>query len=314
MRVVDSAHGGADWSERGNKHIDDIGFIWADCGVNSEYGELKHVLLRRPGKEIENIVNPSKILWSSSMNEELAREQHDVMAETYRKFGIKVDYIEDKRAEKFPNILFMRDTFAMTSNGAIISRLASTVRAGEESIVSRKLLELNIPIITTIHGDMILEGPDIFIVNQNLVFIGIGIRTNYKAAHFVKNLLESQGYGEVVIVQTTYGCGHLDGVINVLNSKTAVLIPKRVSYVVYEKLIKHGFNIIELSDLNEIDNLMSINFVPLNSQQLIINKGCKNSIYLYNQAGIECIEVDVSELTRGGGSVHCMTGVIKRGE
>jgi arginine deiminase len=29
-------------------------------------------------------------------------------------------------------------------------------------------------------------------------------------------------------------------------------------------------------------------------------------------ARIECHEVDVSELLRGGGSVHCMTGVIER--
>ncbi len=31
-------------------------------------------------------------------------------------------------------------------------------------------------------------------------------------------------------------------------------------------------------------------------------------------AGIEVIEAEVSGLMRGGGSVHCMTGLVKRGE
>ena len=32
----------------------------------------------------------------------------------------------------------------------------------------------------------------------------------------------------------------------------------------------------------------------------------------YEEHGVECVEVDVSELIKGGGGIHCMTGFLKR--
>jgi arginine deiminase len=34
----------------------------------------------------------------------------------------------------------------------------------------------------------------------------------------------------------------------------------------------------------------------------------------YEQAGVECVEVDVSELIKAGGGIHCMSGFLKRDE
>ncbi|SFU66121.1 N-Dimethylarginine dimethylaminohydrolase [Clostridium sp. DSM 8431] len=312
IKSVDSAHGGAGWRPRKTTSIDELGTIWRQCGVVSETDELKEVLMRRPGKEILKVDNPSKYLWTKKMDLEKAQFQHDNIAETYRKLGVKVNYIDDIRAEKYPNIIFMRDTFTMTSQGAIVSRLASEARTGEEVIVAEKLSSLGIPIIATAHGEMNLEGPDIILVNKDLVFLGIGIRTNMKAVQFVKILLEMQGYTDIKIIQTTYGCGHLDGVVNILNSKYAALVPQRASYEMYQSLKRHGYKIIDLDNITEVDQCMSINFVPINQETIVMNKGTKDTIKKYQDCGIECIEVDVSELMNGGGAIHCMTGVIER--
>ncbi|MCK0473042.1 dimethylarginine dimethylaminohydrolase family protein [Halalkalibacter sp. APA_J-10(15)] len=313
INLVDSAHGGVGWEERETTHINELSIKWSNCGVTSEYHQLKNVLLRRPGKEIENIPEPEKLLWTERMEPTKARYQHDELVDTYKKFGVTVEYLEDERATNFPNIIYIRDLFSMTPQGAIISRLASKVRSGEENIISKKIANMGIPIIASAHNDMVLEGPDILIVNQDLVFLGVGLRTNIQAVNFVNNLLKIQGFEEIEIIQTTYGCGHLDGVVNILNSKNSVIIPQRASFQLYSSLKKHGFNIIELCNMYEIDELMSINFVTLNDETVLINKGCQDTIQKYAKAGVESIEVDVSELTKGGGSVHCMTGVLKRG-
>ena len=312
IKSIDSAHGGEGWRPRKTTNIDELGKIWKSCGVVSETDELKEVLMRRPGKEILKVDEPSKYLWTKKMDLEKAQFQHDNIAEIYRNLGVKVNYIDDKRAEEYPNIIFMRDTFTMTSQGAIISRLASEARAGEEVIVAEKLSFLGVPIIATAHGEMNLEGPDIILVNKDLAFLGIGIRTNMKAVQFVKMLLEMQGYTEVKIIQTTYGCGHLDGVINILNSKYAALVPQRASYEMYQTLKRHGYKIIDLDNITEVDQCMAINFVPINQETIVMNKGTKDTIRKYQDCGIECIEVDVSELMNGGGAIHCMTGVIER--
>lgn len=309
---VDSAHGGDGWVERKTYHIDDIGTVWANCGVRSETDELRHVLLRRPGNEICNIDNPANILWTSTMDYDRAIYQHDQMAQIYRDYGVNVTYVENSEAVLFPNILYVRDTFTMTPQGAIISRLASKVRSGEEKIISSTLATKGVPIIATPFHNMKLEGPDIIIVNSDLVFLGIGLRTNIAAANYVSEILKMQGFSDIITVQTTYGCGHLDGVVNIINSKYAVIIPKRASYVLYESLKRHGYTIVELTNIKEADAFMSINFVSINNETILINKGAKESNQLYKECGVKCVEVDVSELTNGGGSVHCMTGVIWR--
>jgi arginine deiminase len=310
--IVDSAHGGLGWIARNKSHTEEIGEIWSNCGVISESDELRHVLLRRPGKEIENIIDPQDILWLDRMDPSLARYQHDNLVEVYKNYGIKVDYIDSAEADQYPNIIYVRDTFTMTPQGAILSRLASQVRSGEERIILKELIDLNVPVLASPFNNMFLEGPDIVIVNKDLVFLGIGIRTNIMAVDFVTYLLKLQGFSEIITIQTTYGCGHLDGVVNILNSKNAAIVPKRCSYEIYTNLKKHGFNIVELNHLHEVDDLMSINFVPLNAEVLVINKGAKETVSQYNSVGIECIEVDISELTKGGGSIHCLTGILRR--
>lgn len=313
MRMtVDSAHGGTGWVERNNRMIEDLGLIWGEFGVVSETDELKKVLLRRPGKEVNKVDIPTNYLWTRKMDIDKAQCQHDALADIYRSHGVQVEYIDDDAANDYPNIIYVRDTFTMIPEGAIVSRLASKIRAGEECIVERKLASIGAPIIASIHSNMILEGPDIVLVNSKLAFLGVGIRTNMKAVRFVHLLLEIQGYEEIKIIQTTYGCGHLDGVVNILSPKHAVIVPQRASYELYQTLKNHGFKIIDLENQAEVDECMSINFVPLNEEAIVINKGAKETIGLYRNCGIECIEVDVSELTKGGGSVHCMSGVLQR--
>jgi N-dimethylarginine dimethylaminohydrolase len=310
--TIDSAHGGNGWYERELLHSQEIGAVWENCGVWSETSQLRHVLLRKPGKEIENIHSASEILWTNIMNPSKAIEQHQSLSEIYRKHGVKIDYIDDDEAQYYPNIMYMRDLFTMTPQGAILSRMASEKRKGEEVIVAKKLAEMKIPILITPINDMILEGPDIVIVNPDLAFIGVGLRTNQSAANYVSFILKQMGFSEIIMIQTTYGCGHLDGVFNLLNSKHAVIVPRRASYLVYEYLKRHGFSIIELSNLFEVDSLMSINFVSINQETVIMNKGAKDTVAIYEKSKVKCIEVDVSELTNGGGSVHCLTGVLKR--
>ncbi|CAM3772738.1 dimethylarginine dimethylaminohydrolase family protein [Mesobacillus zeae] len=312
-KIIDAAHGGEGWQGREYDHLNDIGKLWSDCGVSAESDPLKRVLLRRPGKEIERLEDPQNLLWLEKLNPEKARYQHDTLVDVYRQWGVNVELLEDHAADLYPNLMYVRDSFTMTPQGAIVSRLASKIRSGEETIVSKQLSNMGVPIVATAHANMLLEGPDIFIVNKNLVFLGVGIRTNYEAVHFVRYLLELQGFAEIHIIQTTYGCGHLDGVVSILNSSNAVIIPQRASYQLYEVLKRHGFHIIELSNLKEIDENMAINFVALNEENIVINKGAADSVKKYEAAGVNCMEVDLSEITKGGGAVHCITGVIKRG-
>ena len=307
----ESAHGGQGWYPRTTSSIEDIGTIWGNFGSTSECGVLRSVLMHRPGPEIENVDDPTIALWLEKIDPIKAREQHDNLTDVYRSNGIEVNYVGECPIDK-PNMYFCRDLFAMTPYGAIIARPASRIRAGEERYIAKALTNIGVPILLTVYGDAVFEGADIVIINPDLVFIGEGIRTNRRGVEQVSHLFRDIGFARVEVVQLNYGCGHLDGVLSVLDKDLAVLYPTQISYRVWQVLKEHGFDILDLPDMNEARLGMSINVVPIAPRLVVIPCGNPNTRRALEKLNVTCIEVDVSELMKGGGAIHCMTGTLKR--
>jgi N-dimethylarginine dimethylaminohydrolase len=90
------------------------------------------------------------------------------------------------------------------------------------------------------------------------------------------------------------------------------VMPTQLSWVVYENLKRHGFTVIHLPDMAEAQGGMALNIVPLRPRTVVTPAGNVKTKALLEQHGVEVIEVDVSELMKGGGSCHCMTGVVWR--
>lgn len=311
--TVDTAHGGPEWRGRSVSLPGELGSIWGDYAVSYEWGRLRSVLLHCPGPEVEGVRNPASVLWDDLLNPGLAREQHHKLGELYESLGVTVHQMfVDNNTPAKPNSYFVRDLFTMTPQGAVVSRPASSVRAGEECVVAKTLALLNVPILLTVYGDALLEGPDIVLVNSDLAFVGVGLRTNDKGADMAIRLLRELGYAEVIKVQTTFGCGHLDGVMSIVSKDVALIYPTRVSYLIYETLKRHGFSLLELPDRREAEAGMAINLVPVEQGCVIMPAGNPRTKKILSKAGITCHEIDVSELMKGGGAVHCMTGVLKR--
>ena len=153
---------------------------------------------------------------------ELARAQHDALSDAYRAHGVAVHYVESTRPDK-PNAVFVRDLMLMTPEGAIVTRPASTVRAGEERHVAAALTRLGVPILMTVHGHGTFEGADVAWVDRNLCFLAEGLRTNGEGADQVEQMLREIGVGDVVRVGLPYGAMHLDGLLNILDRDLAVV-------------------------------------------------------------------------------------------
>ena len=112
---------GERWFAKESSIIDDMPELWGDWGVCSEVDTLRAVLMRRPGKEIENF-NAAEVRFSDEpIDVELMRAQHDALADIYRDHGVKVYYVEEQREDR-PNAIFCRDLVFMTPEGAILTR------------------------------------------------------------------------------------------------------------------------------------------------------------------------------------------------
>ena len=81
--------------------------------VNSEIGQLKKVLLHRPGKELEHLVPQEleRLLFDDIPYLALAQKEHDTFAAVLRENGAEVVYLEDLMAETLRRNPELREIF-----------------------------------------------------------------------------------------------------------------------------------------------------------------------------------------------------------
>ncbi|UCE42418.1 MAG: amidinotransferase [Candidatus Aminicenantes bacterium] len=300
-----------EWLSLKTSISEDFSEYWGgNWGCDSEVGKLRAVLLRRPGKEIEAVTDPEEFRWLEAMDVEIAREQHDAFAEAYRSQGVEVHYVEKMRDDR-PNALFMRDNVLMTPQGAIVGRQAMACRRGEERYAAEALARLGVPIVRTISGMGIFETACCLWVDAGTVIIGTGNRANKEGALQVEQTLRSMGVEHFLHLQIPHGYAHIDSIISFVDKKTAVFDPVRIPWDIWTALKNRGFKLFEAPSLQETKDL-ALNFVALNPGRILMAAGFPETKELLQSRGIAVHEVEISELRKGWGSLHCMTTTLKR--
>lgn len=305
-----SAYGGENWSPRSESLRDEIGSIWNSCGINSEWNELKTVLLHRPGGELDDIIDPDTVQMIDIPDRNLLKEQHNAMAQAYRDAGVDVLYLEPAEIPP-PNLMFVADLVFMTPEGAILSRPASTVRAGEERVVAEGLAARGIPIIRSVSGNGTFEGADAAWIDPDTVMIGLGLRTNAEGASQVATVLNEMGV-DVIPVDLPHGSMHLMGDLRFVDEDVAVCREGRTSYGAIMELRDRGFSLIFVPNSREVSENMAMNFVTLGSNKILMPKGVPATRSLLEDYGVECRVTDIDELTKAAGGIGCMSGVLER--
>jgi N-dimethylarginine dimethylaminohydrolase len=300
-----------EWLALETSMAEDFAEYWGGSwGCDSEVGKLSAVLLRRPGREIEGIENPEECRWLDIMDAEKAREQHDALAEVYRSQGVRVHYAENMRDDR-PNALFMRDNVLMTPQGAIVGRQAMSCRRGEERYAAEALARLGVPIVRTISGTGIFETACCLWLDAGTVIIGTGNRANKEGAQQVGQVLSSMGVEHFLCLPIPFGYAHIDSIISFVDKKTAVFDPDRLPWDVWKVLKGRDFKLLEAPSLHETQEL-ALNFVALAPGSIVMAAGFPETKKFLENQKIHVIEVEVSELRKGWGSLHCMTAVLKR--
>jgi N-dimethylarginine dimethylaminohydrolase len=305
-----AAYGGPGWSPRTTSLGQELGRIWGSCGVATEWSPLKSVLLHRPGAELANITDPNAVQMLAPLDFDRAQQQHDAIARAYQKAGVAVHYVEPPGTPP-PNQMFVADLMFMTPEGAIVGRPASTVRAGEERFLARRLADLGVPILCTIRGQGTFEGADAAWLDPRTVLLATGLRTNLEGAAQVSGLLHAMGI-EVIQVGLPYGAMHLMGTLRFADRDLAIAWPGRVPYGAVEALRQRGYNIMLLPDDKAAMLAAAFNFVTLGPRRILMPAGNPTTEAFYRSGGISCTTVEVDELVKAAGAIGCMTGILER--
>jgi N-dimethylarginine dimethylaminohydrolase len=306
-----AAFGGKGWSPRTRSHAREIGDIWAGCGLDSEWKPLRTVLVHRPGPELS--VSPDQanmFQLAGALDIRKAREEHDRMVEIYRENQVTVEILTPG-PPVLPNQLYCADLMAMTPQGAILARPASTVRAGEERWVAQTLGVLGIPVLKTLTGTATFEGADLMWLDPATAVIGRGLRTNQGAIDQISALLSEMGITTLAF-DLPFGTMHFMGMLRIVDKDLAFVWPRRTPYALVTALKDRGFQVKPLPSESEALSGMAFNFVVLGPGKIMLPAGNPESIAAYQDMGVQCFPVPVDELQKANGAVGCMTGILHR--
>lgn len=308
---LSAPYGGPGWSPRSEDLRQERGVVWGWFGLAREWDSLRAVLLHTPSDELAAVDDPAAAQMLDRPDSVLAGEQHSRLCEVYEGAGVMVHQVEPVRPT--PNLVFVADLLFMTPQGAILARPASTVRAGEEAEVQAALARLRVPVLGSVHGDGVFEGADALWLDRETVLLATGLRTDSEGGRQVGRLLAGLGV-TVIRVGLRPGTMHLMGVVRLLDRDLAVvrkaLVPDRVLRILRDR----GVRVLEAEDEQELRIGQALNVVPLAPRRVVMPAGQSTTRRLLETAGVDVVEVDISELAKAAGGIACMTGVLHRGE
>jgi len=304
-----AAFGGDGWSPRLAAHGDEIGSHWAACGIDSEWRRLTSVVLCRPGPEIEvGDIGASQFLGALDLGR--AQAEHDALSEAYRAEGVAVIAVPEV-ARPSPNRMFCADLMAMTPEGAILARPASTVRAGEEVTVAAALAGAGVPILKTLTGQATFEGADLMWLDGETAIIGRGLRTNQEAIDQIGGLMAEIGC-DLIAVDMPYGTMHLMGMLRIVDAGLAIAWPRRTPHAAVTALRERGCEVAFLPDSGEAEHNKAFNFVTLGPRRILMTAENPATRGFYEGLGVDVNETPMAELKEAAGAVGCLTGVVGR--
>ena len=269
------------------------------------------MLLHCPGEELNAAQDDHEsVQMLAAVDLVKAREEHAAMVEAFAAAEVEVHFVEPDLPCQ-PNQMFCADLFVMTPQGAILARPASTVRAGEERWVARKLAALGIPLLATLTGNACFEGADLMWIDESTAMVGRGLRTNDEAITQIGALLERIGI-ELIAVDMPFGTMHFMGMMRIVDRDLAICWPRRTPHRTVRILQERGYRVEFPDFVDDQDSHRGINFVTLGPGRILMVSGLPRIRSAYENLGIECLTCATDELSRAAGNVGCLTGVLQR--
>ncbi|RKT53819.1 dimethylarginine dimethylaminohydrolase family protein [Saccharothrix australiensis] len=304
--------GGAGWVPRAGTHADDVerGELWTACGYRHEWTPLRAVQLARPPASFAAVTDVRDHLMEAPVDLGALRAETEGIAEAFRDEGVRVRFVHPP-ATCPPNVVFQRDLFFMTPEGAVLARAASAQRAGEERHTAHALSAAGYPILRTVGGAATFEGADALWLDERTVAVGVGFRTNAAGARAVREALRDQG-AEVVEVPLARGVQHLLGTVVPLAERFAAVRRDTVTPPLRRLLAERDYDLVEFPDDEDVVRRRGMNLVALGPRRVLVPAGAPSVRRALERSGVDVREVPTTQHVRAAGGLGCVTGVLHR--
>ena len=289
-----------------------------EWGCDNDVGELRLVMMHRPGPEFDVIDRSKRIdsigsfgdlekgwYFQSDTVPELAQmqAQHDSFVKTLRDEGVEVLMLEGVGGHRFKSC-YTRDSSFAVKGGAIVCRLAPRMRRGEELTVTRMLAKLGMPILRTVHGTGLIEGGSFAWINASNAVVGRSIRVNDEGIAQVAEVLSRQGVELHVVDLGGYSI-HIDGHFLMIDVDLAIVDADGLSYTFLQKLKELHIRTIEITPQ---DDSWIINGLAIKPGRVLMPPGISDETREeLEKHQVQIVEVAYDKMHHNGGGLHCST-------
>ena len=296
--------------------------IWSHrWGVTNSVGQVRKVLVHRPGNEILELNkcqyeeqagalilrNEKWRIQSYFRSErlpdlELMQAQHDQLTQALRNAGAEVIELEDG-PPIWTNRLFARDLGLVIPGGIILSRFAFYFRQGETRIAQQTLSKLGMPILGAIQGRGCMEGGSFTMLDAKTALVGRSVRVNQEGIDQLRQILSWQGIN-LIAIDVTADKIHLDESFLLLDRDKALVDPTHLPYWFLEEMKARGIKPIAV---DPDDPPLTNNCLAVAPGKVIFPASGVRTMERLAKNGISVIPVDVTEVNKMGGGIHCAT-------
>ena len=281
----------------------------ATFGVTSMIAPLRRVLVRRPATSGDW----QGAGWRVPDPDALVR-QHEAFCALLADLGAQVEVAAELEGQV--DSVYMHDPLLVTARGGIPLRMRKPARALEPGHAREELERLGVPVVGELPDGAYADGGDRFWIDDRLMAIGLGYRTNPAGAAAVAALAAPEG-----VAVETYDMPHDEGPGHVLHLQSFLSAVTEQLCVIYEPLAPVRL----LDDLRErglrwiaIDragyDAMGCNILAVRPGVVVMVDGVPTVRRELEREGVEVHTYDGSELSlKGDGGPTCLTAPLLRG-
>ncbi|WP_042220420.1 dimethylarginine dimethylaminohydrolase family protein [Oceanobacillus manasiensis] len=270
----------------------------------NEYTDLQKVVVVPPEyMEIQKAINETQRYYlKENIDRSKALRQHQQFVNVLKEAGIEVISLHPNK--DLNEQVFTRDIGFTIGETLFVSNMGEAVRKPEKKTLLNWLEAFNYE-YKDIFSDSI-EGGDI-LLDGNDIWVGRSNRTTDEAIHTLKDHLPNYNICPITLNEEIL---HLDCVLNIVSSDTALIYKKAIDPISLKRLRKK-YHLIEVSDDEQFN--MGPNVLSIGGKQVISLPDNKQVNQQLREAGFTVMDVPFSEIIKSGGSFRCCTLPLIRG-
>ncbi|MGK7376981.1 dimethylarginine dimethylaminohydrolase family protein [Planococcus sp. 1R117A] len=280
---------------------------------SSMYQPLERVIVKHPADAFisqEHIGKEwRKVNYLSEPDYEEAQKEYAEFIALLEQHVPTIDYLP-KSEEVSMDSIYAHDPVKFTPEGAIILKSGKALRQPEAEVYKKFLAEKGIPIIGELTGDATSDGGDIVWLDDRVLAVGNGYRTNAEAIRQIK-AMTAHMVDEFIEVQLPHAdgeeeCLHLMSFISMVDQDLAVVYSPLMPVAFRKLLLSRGIQLIEVPKA-EYD-LLGCNVLAVAPRVCIMVAGNESTKQQLEQAGATVYEYKGEEISvKGTGGPTCLT-------